>query len=126
MGAFSFLSRKVGMRVAEEIVTKGKSYTAQEMADLGVVDLVCEDGGGEDAVYEWIGARARKAPALQAISKAKQRVNPVTFDELRDVVLGWVDAALALTPRDLRVMERLIAAQNRQRVESAPQLRSAA
>jgi DSF synthase len=118
MGALSFLSRKIGMRAAEEMIASGKSYSAQEMADLGVVDLVCDDGYGEIALHDWIHTRARRGHALQAIQKAKQRVNPVTLEELRDVVLGWVDAALTLSPRDLRVMERLISAQNRHRVEA--------
>jgi DSF synthase len=37
----------------------------------------------------------------------------VTLDELQRVVDIWADAALDLTDQDLRMMERLVSAQNR-------------
>jgi DSF synthase len=40
-------------------------------------------------------------------------VEPVTLDELKDVVDGWADAALRLSETDLRRMARLAGAQDR-------------
>src|SRR4030095_4777624 len=40
MGAYSFLSRKVGRRITEELVTSGKMYSARELYDMGVVDVI--------------------------------------------------------------------------------------
>jgi DSF synthase len=40
-------------------------------------------------------------------------INPITRAELDRIVDLWVDAALSLGPTDLRVMERLAAAQDR-------------
>jgi DSF synthase len=48
MGAYSFLDRKIGQRGAEEIISSGKIYSAEEMQALGVVDAVAEDGQGVD------------------------------------------------------------------------------
>jgi len=45
--------------------------------------------------------------------RARRRVNPVTLDELIDVVDIWAEAALNLTEADLRKMDRLCSAQNR-------------
>ena len=50
--------------------------------------------------------------SFQAINRAKQRVNPLTYNELSDIVDVWVDAALRLDERNLKVMERLVRAQN--------------
>ena len=40
-------------------------------------------------------------------------MQPVTYQELFDVAMIWADSALRLSERDLRVMERLLRAQNR-------------
>ena len=40
-------------------------------------------------------------------------MQPVSYQELLDVGHMWVDAALNLTDRELRTMERLVRAQSR-------------
>jgi len=112
MGALSFLSRKIGMPAAEKMVRSGKIYTGEELYLMGVVDVLAEDGHGKYALDNWIKKNHRSLNSFQAINKAKQRVNPLTFDELNDIVEIWVDAALRLDERNLKVMERLVRAQN--------------
>ncbi|MES1986901.1 MAG: crotonase/enoyl-CoA hydratase family protein [Pseudomonadota bacterium] len=112
MGALSFLSRKVGMSVAEKMVRSGKIYTGEELYQMGVVDVLAEDGQGEYALTNWIKKNHRSLNSFQAINRAKQRVNPLTIDELNDITEIWVDAALRLDERNLKVMDRLVRAQN--------------
>ena len=112
MGALSFLSRKIGMRAAEVMVKSGKVYNGEELYQMGVVDVLAEDGQGESTLNQWIKKNHRSLNAYQAINRAKQRVNPLTIDELYDITETWVDAALRLDERNLKVMERLIRAQN--------------
>ncbi|MGO4573505.1 crotonase/enoyl-CoA hydratase family protein [Microvirga sp. 2TAF3] len=113
MGAYSFLSRRIGSVAAEKMIMSGKLYTAEELHALGVVDVLAEDGEGEMAVQEYIERNNRKHNAHNAIYRARRRVNPVTYEELRDIVDIWVDAALKLTDLDLRKMARLTTAQDR-------------
>ena len=40
MGAYSFLSRKVGRRTTDELITSGAIYTARQLYDMGVVDVI--------------------------------------------------------------------------------------
>ena len=47
MGAYSFLDRRVGRRVTEELLSTGKIYSADDMLALGVVD--CCGGHGARA-----------------------------------------------------------------------------
>ena len=112
MGALSFLSRKIGMPAAEKMVRSGKVYTGEELYQMGVVDVLAEDGQGEYALNNWIKKNHRSLNSFQAINRAKQRVNPLTIDELYDITNIWVDAALRLDERNLKVMERLVRAQN--------------
>ncbi|MDP3306638.1 crotonase/enoyl-CoA hydratase family protein [Methylotenera sp.] len=112
MGALSFLSRKIGMPAAEKMVRSGKIYTGEELYQLGVVDVLAEDGQGQYALNNWIKKNHRSLNSFQAINRAKQRVNPLTIEELYDITEIWVDAALRLDERNLKVMERLVRAQN--------------
>jgi DSF synthase len=112
MGALSFLSRKVGMSVAEKMVRSGKIYTGEELYQMGVVDVLAEDGQGEYALNNWIQKNHKSLNSFQAINRAKHRVNPLTANELYDITEIWVDAALRLDERNLKVMDRLVRAQN--------------
>ena len=112
MGALSHLSRKIGMQAAEKMVRSGKIYTGEELYQMGVVDVLAEDGMGEYTLNQWVKKNHNSINAFQAINKAKQRVNPLTLEELYDIVDIWADAALRLDERNLKVMDRLVRAQN--------------
>ena len=112
MGALSFLSRKVGMQLAEEMVRSGKVYSGEELYRMGVVDVLAEDGLGEVTLTHWVKKHHRSLNASQAITRAKHMINPLMYDELYRITEVWVDAALRLDERNLKVMERLVRAQN--------------
>ena len=80
---------------------------------------MAEDGQGEYAMNNWIKKNHRSLNSFQAINRAKQRVNPLTLNELYDITEIWVDAALRLDERNLKIMERLVRAQNT-KVSSEP------
>lgn len=113
MGAMSFLSRRIGLRAAEEMVRSGKIYTAEQLHDMGVVDVLAEKGEGEETLRNWVRKTHRSLNAFKAIQEAKQLINPLTKQELLDITEVWVDAALRLTDRHLQMMERLVYAQDR-------------
>jgi len=113
MGAYSFLSRKIGMAAAEKLIMSGKVYTAEELHHLGVVDVLAEDGQGDNAVKDYIARNRRKHNAHKAIYRSKRRIDPLKYEELRDIVDIWLDAAMNLDEQDLRKMTRLVAAQER-------------
>ena len=112
MGAYSFLDRKIGQRGAEELLTSGKIYSADEMQAVGVVDAVVDDGQGEAGVNALIKKRARSRNGLAALAAVRRRVHRIEFSEVLDIVEIWVDSALRLNPRDLKLMQRLVSRQN--------------
>lgn len=113
MGAYSLLARRIGMVKAEALITSGSLYTAEQLHEMGVVDVLAEDGEGEQAVADYIKRHRRARNGLRAVQRARQRYNPVTYQELMDITEIWVDVALCLENKDLRTMERLVRAQNR-------------
>jgi DSF synthase len=117
MGACSLLARRIGIRAAEELILSGKVLPATEMHKLGIVDVLATDGQGETAVRNWIAKNAKRRNGMQAVFRARQFIHPIKREELDGIVDLWVDAALRLSERDLRMMNRLVRAQMR-RMES--------
>jgi len=113
MGAYSFLARRIGRKAAETLILSGRVHTAEELHAMGLVDILAEDGEGEAALLEHIDRNDRWHNAQQAVYQARRRVDPVTLQELRDVVEVWAEAAIRLGAQDLRRMARLVSAQDR-------------
>src|SRR4051812_19506656 len=112
MGAYSFLERKVGKRATEDLISSGKLYSADDMLAQGVIDLVVEQGCGEAEVVSLIKSRTRNRKGLAGIAAARRCVHRLDYEELLGVVEVWVDTALSLTGRDLKLMQRLVSRQN--------------
>lgn len=113
MGAYSLLARRVGAPLAEKIILSGKVYSAAEMYEMGVVDILTEHGEGESAIHEYVSRHSRKRNAYQAILKVRRVIQKVERGELDEIAKIWVDSALNLGPKDMKLMERLIKAQDR-------------
>lgn len=122
MGAYSFLERRVGQKTTDELIGSGKIYEAHAMLAMGVIDIVVEDGQGEAEVAALI-KRRRARNGFAALAAARRRVHALEFKELADIVEIWVDAAFRLTPRDIKLMQRLV---NRQNTVSGAHQRSVA
>jgi DSF synthase len=113
MGAYSLLARRIGSARAEAIILSGRTYTAEELHALGVVQILAEPGRGTRAVRDYIERHGRRHGGYQGIYRAGREVNPLSLDELDRIVEIWTDAALHLSEKDLRLMKRLAAAQDR-------------
>jgi DSF synthase len=113
MGALSFLARRIGLKKAEDLIMSGQVFTAKEMHDIGIVDELAEDGLGLETTRRLIIHRQRKQNAYRSMQLAKRYFQPLELSELKSIVDVWIDAALNLETRDLRMMARLVKAQDR-------------
>ena len=114
MGAYSFLSRRLGATETERVILSGKTWQTEELHELGVIDMLAEPGEGVETVRSYIAERQRRSPnTMMALQRVRKAVNPVSYDELEEIALIWVDAALRLNDRDLKIMDRLVRSQNR-------------
>lgn len=119
MGAYSLLSRKLTPRQAEQMILSGRLYDAEELHAMGLIDVLADAGEGEMAVYDYIKRENRARNGFQAVRRVRDRVNPIDYQELWDVVVLWVDTALKLERRDLRMMERLVSRQGGLQADAA-------
>jgi len=115
MGAYSLVARRVGTAKAEEMILSGRSYSAEEMHELGLVQILAEPGEGIEATRTYIQKQKWRRNGSRAVYLAGRQVAPLSLDELERIVEIWADTCLQLGERDLKVMERLVAAQDRLR-----------
>ena len=113
MGAYSLLARRVGPRVAEEMMLSGNLYSATKLQEMGIVDMLVPEGQGEMAVYEYVQKVHKRRIGVTATYRAREIVSPITHEELMKITTMWVDAALRLEAKDLRMMARLVRSQGR-------------
>jgi DSF synthase len=119
MGAYSFLCRRLDGARAKELILSGRLYAAEELHEMGLIDLLVPAGEGEAALREHLDRKAHQHGVHTALAKVARRCQPVSYDELIEVTEVWVETALGLTENDLRRMERLAAAQERRRARVA-------
>ncbi|MBC7780316.1 MAG: enoyl-CoA hydratase/isomerase family protein [Proteobacteria bacterium] len=112
MGATSFLSRRVGERIMDRLMQSGEILDAEAAAELGVIDVVCDDGCGPEAVAELMRKRRNQVAGFGAMAIAKRRARNLNLAELTDITDLWADTAMQLTPINLKMMGRLVARQN--------------
>jgi DSF synthase len=112
MGAYSLLSRKIGGSAAEKMILSGQLFLAEELFDVGIVDILAEKGEGEIAVYNYIKSANRSPNTYNMMRKVKDICNQINYQELEDIAMIWVDAALKLKDKDLRMISRLVRRQN--------------
>ena len=111
MGAFSLLSRKIGTSKAEKMILSGQLYSAEELYEMGVVDILAEKGEGKRSVYNYIKQAERASNSYRAMREVQDVANQITHQELLDITRIWAEAALRLEKRDLRMIERLVSRQ---------------
>lgn len=108
MGAYSILSRRAGPQFAKAFILSGEIYSAQACLEMGVIDAVVPEGQGVKAVNEYINKIQSSRNGVAAIYNARRTISPVTHQELMAVTTQWVDAALRLEEKDLRLMMKLV------------------
>ena len=115
MGAYSIIARRTDAKTAERLILSGRVYTAEDLYEMGLVDLVVDDGQAHETLFDYIQQNRGRFRSHLSVYRAGRMVNPLACQELMDVAEMWVDTALALSESDLRRMERLAAAQDRRR-----------
>lgn len=107
MGGMSFLARRAGKRVADELVRTGRLYSALELQEFGLIDHVVDTGSGLAMVQKLMRQREHQQSAHMAMNAVDRMIRPVGLQELHDVVKIWVECAMNLETRGLEWMQRL-------------------
>ena len=126
MGAYSLIGRRVGKKTAEEMILSGVTWTGEDLYQKGLVDVLADDGQGEQALHDFVRQHSRKANTHRALQRVRDTHDPVSYDELISIVNIWCDAAMELTEMQLKMMDRLVRAQGKRLGRDDPVRREAA
>ena len=113
MGALSLLIRKITPAMAKRLIMDHRIYTATELYDLGILDMVVPDGEGRVATMEYMQRHISLSPGHHGFQAAVDRALPLSYAELKDVVNLWVDTAMSLSDRNLKLMKYFARAQEK-------------
>lgn len=113
MGGYSLVARKSHMRVAEDLISTGESYSAEWFEQKGLVDQTFEAGEAFMATRTFIDVIRPKLNGVRALLRARQQVLPLSRAELMDITEDWVHSTFTIETKDLAYMERLVMLQNR-------------
>ena len=112
MGAYSFLARACGARIAERMIATGMTYSARELHEMGIVHFLGETGKGMESAEKFMKQHQQFGNGFRALQQVKQCFNPTNYQELLKITEIWVDAALRLNDDNLRFIDRLVKAQS--------------
>ncbi len=114
MGAFQSLSSRVGLDKAYKLISSGKLYSAEELHDLGIVDVLVDDNCGEEAVHSYIHNHNRHWNGYMAMQKITQQLKSFNRQELMDICCNsWVDTVFNISDKDVRTISRLLRSQEK-------------
>lgn len=113
MGAHSFLSRKLGLAMAERMIMGGETYSAEQLYDLGLVHILFDKGTAKPTIDKLIKNERRRFNGLLGANRAMTRASNISLQELEDIVDHWADSALKLSEQNIRLMQRLVGAQTK-------------
>jgi len=104
MGAYSFLTRKVGYSKACEMIQSNKKYTSKELKDLKIINETCADGYGVDSMRKTIQSGKLEMMKQDKILELCSRIPKKELLAIADV---WLEEVFQLTKDKLDFMMRV-------------------
>ena len=117
MGGYHLLSQRLHPGQVEKMMLNGQKYKTEDLYEMGAIDILAEKNEGKEAVYTFVEKHEKYRNGYLAMQNVRNKVHPISYEELMEVCSYWVDVAMKITERDLKLMQRLANAQTR-RVEA--------
>ena len=123
MGAFQTLAARIGLQAATRMIQSGKLYSAEELYEKGVVDILVDENCGEEAVYAFTQNHSRRWNGNMAIQHVTERLKNYDYQEMMDICCNaWVESVFNMTDKDIRTVQRLLRGQDRYRPTGGVQM----
>ncbi len=111
--AIPVLARRVGDRVAEEVLMSGLEFDAYEFASRGLLEAVVEPGAGEDWIRSYCRETLPMHTARRSIFSALHARHRHFEEDLRYNAELWVDCMMRMPPTEIAKLQRIAQMQER-------------
>jgi DSF synthase len=111
MGAYTFLSRRLGQARAERMILSSPILSARQLHELELVNAIAADGDGVSAMDRQLAWMSERFDAVFNVFEARRTAHPVSRAEMEEIGERWVKLALRLPEPRLRKMAKLAQAQ---------------
>lgn len=108
MGALPVLARRLDKRDYEEVCHSGRSFSTEELANMGLIDVVADTGRGEQTILEWIKKRHSALRSHQAMSSIRKSATLLSRADFHSGLESWVDIVMSLDKRRLALLSLAI------------------
>jgi DSF synthase len=83
MGAYHLLLHRLTPIKAQQFITSGPTYLAQDLYHMGLVDTRAETGQGVEAVQDYIRTTSRQLTARHGLRAVMRESDYLNYDHLR-------------------------------------------
>ena len=111
MGAYHLLARRLPPVQAERLILSGRLYAAEELYEMGLIDVLVDEGYGEEAVSRYIRRHRRQDHGAWGLRRVMHETSPIYYESLTQTAAIWVETILGLSDQDLKRINYLMRAQ---------------
>ena len=104
MGALPILARSLSKNDYEEICHSGRTFSADELRNKGVVDFVVESGSGEQAILNFVKKRHNFFQSHQEMIAIRKQAFPLSAADFYIGLARWVDIVMSLDKKRLALL----------------------
>ncbi len=108
LGTSFYLTRRIGTSAAKNILSSATIYSADELAELGIVDVVVDSGCSTNAVINYISHHQKHNASNNSLKQIAERINQTPYSKLLDNCNEWVEQVMTLSGHELRQIERIV------------------
>lgn len=118
MGAYHLLAARISPSAAKRIIGSANRYTAEELHEMGVIDVLAPQGRGYEVTREFIDTANQ-----QNIQHLRSRLSNVSQSDLYANVNEWIDQAMGLGDKHMRTINYILQAQQRHMALRGPSVK---
>lgn len=111
MGAYTFLSRRLGQARAERAILDSPIFSAERLYELDLVHALAPDDQGIKVMDRQIAWMSERFEGVFNVFEARRTAHPVSWAEMEEIGERWVQLAMRLPHTQLRKMAKLAQAQ---------------
>jgi DSF synthase len=116
LGTLAMLMRRFNNNELISHLFEGKQLPLEVLNRTGVIEKVVPHSHGQEAIYEYIKSMHHKHRVYSYFFCEKSKSTMISYNELEEFKKSWLDAALHLSDKDIKRLNKLAYIQSQARI----------